>query len=168
MRDKMWLRVRLALAVLFAAVLGAGGLANPAQAAFGGTCATNAFCLYQWTGLGAQVAGDRWQSSYTNIIVNHGGCLNLGSATWDNGTPVNDNTGSAMVNTGSNGGAYTQYAVTLFNWTNCNTSGQWKVIGYLGDNTSYALDNFNNYLYNNSSISLYHTVTSIGIRCVIC
>lgn len=168
MRPKMWLRVRLVLAVLFVSVLGVGVAASPAHAAFGGVCSGDAFCLYQWTGLGAQVEGNRWQSSYYNITNNHGGCINLAGATWANGTLVNDNSGSIMWKTQSSG--YTQYAITVFNWTNCNTSGQWEVIGYLGSaGSQFSLDNLNNYDYSDSgsSISLYHTITSIGIRRVL-
>ena len=163
-----WLK-RLAVVVAAAFTLTAAAGVAPAQAAFGGVCSGNAFCLYQWTGLGAQVENDRWQSSYTNIINNHGGCINLAGATWDNGTPVNDNSGSLMWKTVDSG--YTQYAITVFNWTNCNTSGQWEVIGYLGGAlTMYSLDNLHDYHYGDSgsSIELYHTITSIGIRCVVC
>src|SRR6185503_16165326 len=67
---------------------------------------------------------------------------------------------------------YTQYAITVFNWANCNTSGQWKVIGYLGAaGSTFNMDNLNNYTYQSpagSTLKLYHTITSIGIRCVIC
>lgn len=164
-----WLK-RLAVVFAAALILTGGAATAPAHAAFGGVCNGNAFCAYQWTGLGAQVANDRWQSSYTNIINNHGGCINLAGATWDNGTAVNDNTGSLMWNTVDSG--YDQYAITVFNWANCNTSGQWKVIGYLGGALSmYSLDNLNNYTYQSppgTTMKLYHTITSIGIRCVIC
>lgn len=158
--------LRLALAGLLAAMLGAVSFVSPASAAFGGVCASNSFCLYQWTGLGAQVEGNRWQSSYNNIISGDG-CLTLGSAAWANGTLVTDNSGSIMWKTTV--GGYEQYAITVFNWQNCNASGPFKVIGYLGSaGSQYSLDNLNNYTYSNSTIKLYHTITSIGIRCVIC
>lgn len=140
--------------------------AAPAQAAFGGVCAGNSICLYQWTGLGAQVEGDRWQSSYNNIISNHGGCLNLGNATWDNGTLVRDNSGSLMWKTTVSG--YQNYAITVFNWAGCNSSGPFRVIGYAGSaGSQYSLDHLGNYLYNNNNptnTTLYHTISSIGIR----
>jgi hypothetical protein len=169
MLDKLGFRVRVTLAALFAAMLGAVGFVQPAQAAFGGICNGNAFCLYQWVGYGAQVEGNRWQSSYYNIVVNHGGCLNLGSATWANGTPVKNNSGSIMWKTVDSG--WEQYAITVFNWDNCNTSGEWEVIGYAGGALSqYGLDNLTQYDYSDSgsSMTLYHTINSIGIRCVIC
>jgi len=166
-------KLKRAFAALAASIVVGFGLAataTPAQAAFGGYCAADAFCAYQWTGLGAQVEGDRWQSTYFNFTVAHDGCINLAGATWDNGTPVNDNTGSLMWYTQSSG--YTQYAITVFNWANCNTSGQWKVIGYLGAaGSTFNMDNLNNYTYQSpagSTLKLYHTITSIGIRCVIC
>lgn len=168
MLDKLWSRVRLMLAAVFVGVLGVGVSASPANAAFGGLCAADAFCLYQWTGLGAQVAGNRWQSSYDNFLLNHGGCINMAGATWANGTPVDNNSGSIMWRTVSSG--YTQYAITVFNWANCNTSGQWEVIGYLGSaGSQYSLDNLTHYDYSDSgsSISLYHTISSVGIRRVL-
>lgn len=142
--------------------------ASPAQAAFGGVTAANSISFYQWTGLGAQVEGDRWQTSYSNII-NAGGCLNL-AGTWANGTSRNDNTGSAMWKTTVSG--YEQYAITVFNWSNCNAAGQFKVIGYLGSaGSQFSIDNLNDVTYSNpagTTMKLYHTITSIGIRCVIC
>lgn len=161
-------KLRLLLASLFAAALMVVSTPAPALAAFGGVCAGDSFCLYQWTGLGAQVEGNRWQTSYYNVINNHGGCINLGSAAWANGTLVNNNSGSIMWKTQSSG--YTQYAITVFNWVNCNTDGQWEVIGYLGAaGTQYTLDNLTNYDYGDSgsSLTLYHTITSIGIRRVL-
>ena len=140
-----------------------GTTATPAQAAFGGVCANNSICLYQWTGLGAQVAGNRWQSSFSNIIYNHNGCLNLAGATWANGTLVNDNSGSLMyVVTGG----YSNYAIRIYDWVNCNFSGPSRNIGYAADNTTYAMDNLNDYLFSNNNPtgkSPYHNITSIGI-----
>lgn len=155
-----------ALVVTLGMALGIG--AAPAQAAFGGVCAGNAFCLYQWTGLGAQVEGNRWQTSYANL-EGSGGCITLGSAKWANGTNVGNNSGSIMWKTTS--GIWEQYAITVFNWDGCNTAGQWEVIGYAGSaGTQWSLDNLNNYAYSDSgsSIKLYHTISSIGFRCVIC
>jgi hypothetical protein len=161
----MTMKTRI-LATLSALLLTLGlSLAGPApaQAAFGGVCANNSFCLYQWTGLGAQVANNRWQSSYNNIIGGDG-CLTLGSAAWANGTLVTDNSASIMWKTTVSG--YENYAITVFNWQGCNAAGPFKVIGYLGSaNTQYSLDNLNNYVYSNATqYKLYHTISSIGIR----
>ena len=140
MRDMIWQRVRITLTALFVALLGATGaavVATPAQAAFGGNCATNSICLYQWTGFGAQVAGDRWQSSFNNII-SQGGCLNVYSAYWDNGTAINNNSGSLMYVVSS---GYANYAIRVYDWENCNASGPSRGIGYAANNTTYPMDN---------------------------
>lgn len=162
MRNKFGLRVRVTLAALFAAVLGAGAAVSPAQAAYGGTCAANAICLYQGVGFWTQVAGDRWQSSFNNII-NNGGCLNLGNAAWDNGTLVRDNSGSLMWTATS---GYSNYAIRVYDWVNCNFSGPSRNIGYAANNTTYNMDNLNEYLFSNNNpngFPLYHRITSIGI-----
>lgn len=166
----MMMKFRLAFAAFLTTLAVMTGLSfgAPAQAAFGGICNGNAFCLYQWVGYGAQVEGNRWQSSYYNITVNHGGCLNLGNAAWANGTLVKNNSGSIMWKTVDSG--WEQYAITVFNWDNCNTSGEWEVIGYLGGALSqYGLDNLTNYDYSDSGsgMTLYHTINSIGIRRVL-
>lgn len=72
-------------------------ISSPASAADGGACAARSVCLYQWVGYGAQVAGNRWQSSLTNIYNHTNGCLTLGSATWANGTPVSANSAGIRI-----------------------------------------------------------------------
>lgn len=165
-------RIKLMLALAVASILGAlsFGVA-PAQAAFGGACAGNSFCLYQWKDLDGPTAGSRWQSSYTNIYNHSGHCLNIPAATWANGDPVSDNSASAMLTTNANGGAWSGYSITMFNWTNCNSAGQWKVLDYLGDNTSDAWNDLAAIKYqypSGSTMTLYHTVTSILVECVSC
>ncbi|MET0416530.1 MAG: hypothetical protein ABW022_10975 [Actinoplanes sp.] len=159
-------RFLAALAALFIALGISVAPASPAQAAFGGVCADNAVCLYQWTGLGAEVAGNRWQSSFNNII-NSGGCLNItNAAKWANGTYVSDNSASLMYRVG-NTSTYHPYYITVFNWANCQTGGGSKGMGYLAPNTQYSLDNLNNYYYTFPQVGphkLYHTITSIEIR----
>ena len=155
-------RIMAALAAIVVAVGLTVAPAAPARAAYGGTCATNAICLYQGVGLWTQVAGDRWQSSFNNII-NNGGCLNLGNAAWDNGTLVRDNSGSLMYVVGS---GYSNYAIRVYDWVNCNFSGPSRNIGYAANNTTYTMDNLNNYLFSNNNpngFPLYHRITSIGI-----
>lgn len=163
-------KLRLAIASFISALMLAAGftVATPAQAAFGGLCSANSFCLYQWTGLGAQVENNRWQSSYGNFIGHSGGCIDLSGPTWANGTPVNNNSGSLMWRTTV--GGWEQYAITVFNWANCNTAGQWEVIGYLGSaGSQFSYDNLSNYDYSDSgsAITLYHTISSISIRRVL-
>lgn len=160
-------RVLAAFAVVISFALAGLTPAAPAQAVYAGTCATNSFCLYPWTGYGAPAAGDRWQTSYNNVINYHGGCINIGSATWDNGTPVADNSASLMFNTGS-GSTYAGYYIRVFNWANCNGGGGSKGLGYAGSNGYiYQLSNLDSYYYTDPQVGpykLYHTITSIQIR----
>lgn len=159
-------RILGALSALFLALgLSLAG-ATPAHAAFGGVTADNSISLYQWTGLGAQVAGNRWQTSFSNVINNHGGCINIGAATWANGTPVADNSGSLMYKIG-NTSTYHPYYVRVFNWANCNGGGGSKGLGYLAPNYQYSLDDLNSYFYTSPQIGpykLFHTISSIEIR----
>ncbi len=160
MGDKMWLRVRLVLAALFVGLLGVGAAASPAQAASGGACSLNSFCLYQWTDFGTQVANDRWQTSFANILGHSNRCINIPPATWANGTGVSDNSGS-MAWYGS--ATWGTYSIAYFNWTNCQTGGGWGETGYLTGGGN--LSNLNSYVYPTApSISLYHTITSIQIN----
>jgi hypothetical protein len=152
---------------LLAAVLmtvGAVSVASPAQAAYGGTTAWNSFSLYQWTGLGAQYEGDRWQTSYQNVI-NNGGCLNV-SGSWINGTAKNNNTASFMFRT--SGSAYAGYTLRVYDWPNCNDNGFSRYISYLGgDGYQNITSNLNDWWYNDpysGSIKLNRTISSIKIR----
>jgi hypothetical protein len=158
-------RIMAALAALaLTAGLSLAG-ATPAHAAFGGVTADNSISLYQWTGLGAEVAGNRWQTSFNNVIA-QGGCLNIGGATWANGTKVADNSASLMYRVG-NTSAYSAYTIRVFNWANCNGGGGSKYMGYLAANTQYTLDNLNNYYYTEPQVGphkLYHTITSVQVR----
>lgn len=168
-------RFAAAIAASLLILAGSMTIGAPAQAAFGGTCAANSFCLYPWTGLGAPVAGDRWQSSISNI-ANHTdggvqGCLNLGSATWNNGTPVNDNAASAMVNMTSTGNHWAYYTLDTYNWANCNAAGQSGHLTYLPDGHLEGWDNLNNEGYDlpaGTTMKMYHTITSIRVRCPSC
>lgn len=155
-----------AAAVLLALGLSLAGAA-PAHAAFGGVTADNSISLYQWTGLGAQVEGNRWQTSFTNVINNHGGCINIAPAKWANNTPVADNSASLMWRVGASTQAYSRFTIRVFNWANCNGGGGSKGMGYLAPGTQYSLDNLNNYYYPDPSVGpykLYRTISSIQIR----
>lgn len=158
--------MRTRLFALFATVLMAVGIglsgANPAQAAAGGTCAMNSFCLYQWTNYGAQVSGDRWQSSLNNIHNHPAHCLNLSPATWNNGTPVNDNSGSVQWRAN----AQTSYGqIMVFNWINCNPNGGWAMLMAAGNWDEYNYNNLSTLTWTgtNTNVSLYHTITSIMV-----
>lgn len=157
----MMTKLRLALASLFSILMiGAGiSVASPAQAASGGTCSLNSFCLYQWNGFGAQVANDRWQTSFQNLA--NQGCINLGNAAWANGTLVRDNSAS-MAWYGSS--QWAGWTIGYHNWANCQDGGGWGNTTYL--NVSGQLDPLSGLTYpsaQGTNISLYHTITSISI-----
>lgn len=165
-------RIKLVLAGFIVSLLALAGVAvggTPALAAFGGACSANAFCLYQWENLEGPTAGHRWQSSYQNFVNHSGGCINLTGATWDNGDPVSDNSGSAMFTTGANGGYWAGYAITVYNWVNCNAAGQYRLLSYASDNTSGAWNGLNQLKYDyppGTTMNLYHTITSIRFDCI--
>lgn len=110
----------LMAALLFVSLLFTGG--SPALAAAGGNCTSGGFvCLYQWLNRGAQVSGNRWQSSMSNIYAHSNHCVSLLSpvATWANGTEVYHNSGSYMQTSTS---AYGNYFVYLWGNSNCTGS----------------------------------------------
>jgi hypothetical protein len=156
------------LTLLTAALLAVGvSLANPtpALAAYGGDCAVNSFCLYQWRDLGTQVAGNRWQSSLQNIYNHPGHCLNLPPAKWANGTNVSDNSGSLEYRLSESG--WRGSVITAYNWTNCNPGGgsfyfQNDREGP-GPGWGATFHNLSVETYSQNSITLYHTITSISV-----
>jgi hypothetical protein len=151
---------KLFAALVVAATLGLLGVAQPAQAASGGACSNNAFCLYQWADFGAQVANDRWQTSFNNINNHANRCINIPPATWANGTGVADNSGSMAWNGSAE---WADWSIAYFNWTNCQTGGGWGETGYLSGGGN--LYNLSAYVYpSKPTISLYHTITSIQIN----
>jgi len=159
------MRTRL-LALLTAALLAVGvGLADPtpALAADGGDCSANSFCLYQWMDLGAPVAGKRWQSSLQNIYNHSGHCLSIPPATWANGDNVSDNSGSLEWYFDRD--LWGSAAIAVYNWTGCNPGGG---SFYISNNnpgpiSGGAIFNLSDYYYPQTSISLYHTITSISV-----
>ena len=160
------LRLRLVLAALAVSLLAVGAVtvqgATPAQAAAGGNCAANSFCLYQWTNYGALDAGDRWQTTFSNFY-NHGNqCINISPATWDNGTPVADNSGSMQWNGSS---TWSDYTITFYNWVNCNAAGAWGQTPYLSGAAGYPdLSAFTYPSPAGTTIKPFHTITSVDIQ----
>lgn len=153
-------RLKMTLALLLAALLTLAGLAvaAPAQAADAGNCSAESFCLYQWTDYKAQVTGDRWQTSFDNMLAHPNGCINLAGAVWDNGSPVADNTASMQWNSNA---TYRDYVITFYNWTNCNGAGAWGQTPFLTGPAGWTDLHFG---YPSSpSISVYHTITSVQI-----
>lgn len=80
-------------------------------------CPDYKVCLWQWVNFG----GDRWESTLTNLW--NVGCISLNNpvAYWDNGTLVNDNSGSMGFN--NSGGAWGNYRAYMYNWAYCNGGG---------------------------------------------
>lgn len=76
-------------------------------------CPDYKVCLYQWIDFG----GDRWESTLSNLW--NAGCITLSNpmAYWDNGTQVNNNSGSIVVN--NSPGGWNNYRIYLHNWINC-------------------------------------------------
>lgn len=148
------------LAMLTALTLGVTVGAAPAQAVYAGTCATNAICFYPWINFGGQASGDRWQSSFNNIVNYNGGCVNLYGATWDNGQPVNNNSGSLMYVSSS---GYDDYVIRLYDWENCNGSGPNLLMAYAGTAETHKFADLRNLDFSGTISPLYHRVTSIKI-----
>ncbi|GIM97333.1 peptidase inhibitor family I36 protein [Paractinoplanes toevensis] len=157
--------MRTRLFALFATVLLGVGVslsgAAPALAAAGGTCSANSFCLYQWTGFGAQVAGDRWQTSLSNIYNHPNHCLNIAPATWDNGTAVADNSGSLQWRV--NQDLWVGRTIEVFNWVNCNPGGGWGFWFPESVGSSYSNSNLSTLKWVQTDITLYHTITSVAV-----
>jgi hypothetical protein len=157
------MRTRL-FALLATALLAAGislSGATPAAAAAGGTCNENSICLYQWINRGAQVSGDRWQSSLYNINSHLGHCLNLSPAAWDNGTPVADNSGSLQWRV--NQDLWLGHTILIYNWVNCNNDGGFGFWSVNSVPSSYSIDNLSTITWVGNNISPYHTITSIAV-----
>ena len=158
--------MRTRLFALFASALLAAGIsvsgATPAHAAFGGTCAENSFCLYQWVDFGTQIPDDRWQTSLYNISIHQQRCLNIAPINWNNGTPVNDNSASMVIRV--NGATWANHTIEVFNWVNCNPDGGYDYFTATSTDWSYTVSNLNNLLYLRASdIHLYHTITSVAV-----
>lgn len=156
--------MRTRVLAAFAALLLALGLplagATPAQAASGGACWSNSFCLYQWADFGAQVTNDRWQISFNSINSRTNRCVNIRPAEWANGTPVWDNSMS-MAWYGST--AWKDWSIAYFNSGNCSGATGWGETGYLSGGGN--LSDLRNWVYpSQPSISLYHTIASIQIN----
>lgn len=157
--------MRTRLFALLATALLAVGIslsgATPAMAAAGGTCNQNSICLYQWINFGAQISGDRWQSSLYNINTHPNHCLNLSPAAWANGTPVNDNSGSLQWRI--NQDLWVGHTIFIYNWVNCNNEGGFGFWGIDSnhDSLSWADLHYDHWALN--TIPLYHTITSIAV-----
>jgi hypothetical protein len=125
----------------------------------------NAFCLYQWRDRGTQVAGNRWQSSLQNIYNHPGHCLNIPPAKWANGTSVSDNSGSLQYRLDES--QWGSAIITVYNWTGCNPGGG----SYYfqndregpGPGSGLVIFNLSVERYPQTSITLYHTITSISV-----
>lgn len=145
-------KISLLIATI-AATLGLGLAATPALAADGGTCSSPGYvCLYQWENLGAQVAGDHWQSSMYNLRIHSNNCVSLLSpiARWNNGTEVYHNSGSMVI---SGGGAYGAF---IYMWTGSNCTGTFA--SFRSDQVWQIND-----LHD---AGIYHTIGSIQYRVV--
>jgi hypothetical protein len=156
-------------ALLAAALLAVGiGIVKPtpALAADGGKCSMNSFCLYQWRDFGAQVAGDRWQSTLQNIYNHPNHCVNIPPAKWANGTSVADNSGSAQYNLDVD--EWGSAVITVYNWAGCNPGGGSYYFqndrDTPGPGSGAFYYNLNVYTYPRTSITLYHSITSISVR----
>lgn len=125
-------------------------------------CSDNVFCQYQNITYGA----GRWQTSFNNIHASVSGgvssCLNVAPATWSNGTPVADNTSGFVIN-GLNSAPWNLYWIIVYNWVNCNPSGQYSLFDTVGPGLIPNYSSWNYFTNNPTNISLYHTVTSVGL-----
>lgn len=135
--------------------------AKPAFAAPLHGCPDNNICFYQNNNFMAE----RWQSSYSNVFHSSAGgvnnCLNLAPANWSNGTNVEDNTSGSVFNAVDEI-PWNQYWIVLYNWVNCNADGQYSLFDTVGGSAGY-LSQWHYFTNNSANISLYHTITSIGL-----
>jgi hypothetical protein len=121
-------------------------------------CAEDAVCLFQWINYG----GDKWQSSFYNISIHGGQCLNILPATWSNGTAVTNNSASMVVN-GS--GAYSQsVSVSLYINANCQYTAGGGVASY-NANWATSRSNLSNVAVGGGA-NAYHNYESISINVV--
>jgi hypothetical protein len=157
--------MRTRLFALLATALLAVGVSlsgvTPAMAASGGTCNQNAICLYQWVDYGGQVSGNRWQSSLYNINIHAGHCLNISPAEWDNGTPVNDNSGSLQWRI--NQDLWVGHTIFIYNWVNCNNEGGFGMWGIASTSDSRSYPNLSSLTWINNNLNAYHAISSIMV-----
>jgi hypothetical protein len=146
----MRLKRTLALAVAsITASLGLGAIASPAQAALS-DCTPNVeeVCLWQNINYGAGL----WKSSFTNIYINHNGCLNLRYADYDNGDPLYDTSASLAIRASVGS---VNYFVKIYEWQNCNEDGRSKTFTTYANTQVPHLGTYNP--------TWYHTIASIRV-----
>jgi hypothetical protein len=136
--------------------------AVPAQADTIHSTPADTFALDQWVNYG----GGHWQTSFYNIHLHSAGgitsCMNIAPATWPtNGDDITDNSASMVVNGEPYPDAWSNYTVYVFNWTNCNPDGGYD--SFPGSEDTGLPDLSQPYYVNNTSIHLYHTITSIEL-----
>ncbi len=105
------------------------------------------------------MSGDRWQTSFDNLIAHPNHCINLAGAQWDNGTAVADNTASMAWNSNA---SYRDYVVTFYDWVNCNGDGPWGQTPFLTGIAGYPDLHFG--YPHDTSVSTYHSITSVDIQ----
>lgn len=152
-------KILAAFAVLAVAVF---GFAGPAAASTTHGCPDDTLCLYQWTGYGAPAGATNpgWKSSFYNLSIHPNGCINLFSPNWPNGTPVNNNSASLIVN-GS--GAYSgKVYVSVYNDENCIPN---DGVASFNANWSTGTSDLHT-LQISASQNAYHTITSVQIASV--
>lgn len=134
--------------------LGIGLTATPAQAARQG-CPDQSICLYQNIGF----AGQRWQTSITNVYYHTNNCLNIAPAQWSNGTPVGDNSAGLVVDNAVETSPWIHYNIYVHQWSNCNPDGGVKVF----TGSAYEWGNLNNYFYTGTTYTMYHSISSLEL-----
>jgi hypothetical protein len=159
------MRLRNKLAAIAVGIMGLAGVfvASPAQAAGAPnySCAADAVCLYQWEGFsGPSGEAGRWQSSFYNISIHGGQCLNIPNATWPNGDPVADNSGSLVVN--GTGSYSDQVGIFVYNFANCAGNGASGGDAGFNAHVRTTVSDLHT-LHMTTSINAYHTITSILI-----
>lgn len=148
------------IGLIFSLIIALLGVSAPVQAAPYLGCNDSSVCLTQ----ARNFQQNMWQSSLNNVHLHTSGgvssCLNLAPATWANGTPVTDNSGSVIVNNRTDA-AWTQYNVYLFNWVNCNPGGGYDF--YTGGSLMSVPYLDQHFFIGAPSISEYHAFTSVGL-----
>lgn len=115
----------------------------------------NSLCLYQWVNFGAA----KWCSTFANFWNNPNNCITITPATWPNGTPVSDNSGSLIANgNGDYDGVH--YSGDVYDSGNCNA--QAGVAGFPA-HFYYQVSNLQNLLLAPSTTA-YHRISSVAFR----